>query len=120
MLLQHHLPVHADDGHRLRTPHGAKAGTIFSNRRFFMRRATVLSAAAGIAISALVVASPAQAGYYLIRWDNTGVCQVWSEGLSFTPLRWPSDYEIVSKPFPTFSTAMAAKEALRQRGRCTW
>jgi hypothetical protein len=84
-----------------------------------MRRATALCAA-GIAIAALAVASPAQAGYYLIRWDNTGVCQVWSEGLSFKPPRWPSDYEIVSKPFPTFSTAMAAKEALRQRGRCTW
>ena len=85
-----------------------------------MRRATLLCAAASIAIAALAVASPAQAGYYLIRWDNTGVCQVWSEGLSFKPLRWPSDYEVVSKPFPAFSTAMAAKEVMRQRGRCTW
>jgi hypothetical protein len=120
MLLRHHFAIRANDGHYLRAPHAAKAGPTFFDRRFFMRRATVLSAAAGIAVSALVVASPARAGYYLIRWDNTGVCQVWSEGLSFKPLRWPSDYEIVSKPFPTFSTAMAAKEAMRQRGRCTW
>jgi hypothetical protein len=93
--------------------------TIF-RQEFFMRRATLLCAAASIAIAALAVASPAQAGYYLIRWDNTGVCQVWNEQWSMKPLRWPADYEIVSQPFPAFSTAIAAKEAMRQRGRCTW
>jgi len=85
-----------------------------------MRRVPALCAAAGIAVSALAVASPAQAGYYLIRWDNTGVCQVWSEDLSFKPMRWPSDYKVVSKPVPTFTTAMAMKEKLRQQGHCTW
>jgi hypothetical protein len=85
-----------------------------------MRRATALCAAAGIAVSALAVASPAQAGYYLIRWDNTGVCQVWSESLQYKPWRWPSDYKVVSKPVETFTTAMAMKETLRQQGHCTW
>jgi hypothetical protein len=96
------------------------AGATFSDRRFFMRRTNILCAAVGIVVSALAVASPAQAGYYLIRWDNTHVCQVWSEGLPLKPLRWPSDYEIVSKPLPTFSAAMDVKEKMRQKGNCTW
>ncbi len=85
-----------------------------------MRRATALCAAAGIAVSALAVAGPAQAGYYLIRWDNTGVCQVWSEDLSFKPWRWPSDYKVIGKPVPTFSAALAEKDKLRQQHHCTF
>ncbi|MGA7807841.1 hypothetical protein [Bradyrhizobium sp.] len=85
-----------------------------------MRRATALFAAAGFAVAALAVASPAQAGYYLIRWDNTGVCQVWSENFTMKPMRWPSDYKVVSKPVPTFTDAMAMKETMRQKGHCNW
>lgn len=85
-----------------------------------MRRVTSLCATAIIAVAALAVVSPAQAGYYLIRWDNTGVCQVWSESLSFKPMRWPSDYKVVSKPIPTLTAALEAKEMMRQHGRCTW
>ena len=84
-----------------------------------MRRATALCAAAGIAVSGLALASPAQAGYYVIRWDNTGVCQIWSEDLTSKPLQWPSDYKVISKPVPAFSIAFAEKEKLRQQGRCT-
>jgi hypothetical protein len=85
-----------------------------------MRRAIALCAATGIALAALAIVNPAQAGYYLIRWDNTGVCQVWSEDWSMKPVRWPAEYKIVSKPVPTFAGAMAAKEQKRQHHRCTW
>ena len=85
-----------------------------------MRRVTTLCATACIAVSALAVVSPAQAGYYLIRWDNTGVCQVWNESFQMKPLRWPSDYKVVSKPIATFTAALDAKEKLRQHGNCTW
>jgi hypothetical protein len=85
-----------------------------------MRRATALCAAAGIAVSALAVVSPAQAGYYLIRYDNTGVCQLWNESLTMKPMHWPSDYKVVSKPVATVTDALAVKETLRQQGRCTW
>ena len=85
-----------------------------------MRRVSTLCATACIVISTLAVVSPAQAGYYLIRWDNTGVCQVWSESFQMKPPRWPSDYKVVSKPVPTFTAAMDAKEKLRQHGNCTW
>ena len=85
-----------------------------------MRRVTTLCATACIIVSALAVVSPAQAGYYLIRWDNTGVCQVWNESFQMKPPRWPSDYKVVSKPIATFTAALDAKEKLRQHGNCTW
>ncbi|WP_213769553.1 hypothetical protein [Bradyrhizobium sp. dw_78] len=85
-----------------------------------MRRATALCAAAGIAVSALAVISPAQAGYYVIRYDNTGSCQYWNDGLTLKPLKWPSDYKVVSKTVPTFAEALAIKAKLRQEGHCTY
>ena len=84
-----------------------------------MRRATALCAAVGIAVSALAVVSPAQAGYYVIRWDNTGICQIWNEDLRYKPVQWPSEYKVVGKSVPTFSAAMAAQERMRQQHHCT-
>jgi hypothetical protein len=85
-----------------------------------MRRVTAaLCAAAGIAASALVVAAPAQAGYYVIRWENTGICQVWNEDLKYKPLEWPSHYKVVSKPVANFSDASAIQIKMRAERRCT-
>ena len=84
-----------------------------------MRRVTVFCAAAGIAASGLIVVSPAHAGYYVIRWDNTGVCQIWNEDLTSKPLQWPSTYKVVSKPVPTFTAAAAVQEKMRQQRLCT-
>jgi hypothetical protein len=84
-----------------------------------MRRVTALCAAFGIAVSAFAVAAPAQASYYVIRWDNTGICQIWNEDLRYKPMQWPSDYKVVSKPVPTFTAAMAVQETMRQQRHCT-
>ncbi len=84
-----------------------------------MRRATALCAAAGIAASCLSIAVPAQAGYYVFRWDNTGICQIWNEDLRFKPWQWPSEYKVVSKPVPTITAAMAVQSTMRQQRRCT-
>ena len=84
-----------------------------------MRRVTALCAAAGIAASALVVAAPAQAGYYVIRWENTGICQIWNEDLKYKPLEWPSHYKVVSKPVPTFTDANVIQLKMRGEHRCT-
>ena len=83
-----------------------------------MRRVTALCAAVGIAASALVVAAPAQAGYYVIRWENTGICQIWNEDLKSKPMEWFSHYKQVSKPVPTFDAALAVKSGLMKRGVC--
>ena len=85
-----------------------------------MRRVTTLAAAAGIALSSsLAVAAPMKAGYYVIRWDNTGICQIWNQDMSFKPIRWPSDYKVVGKPVPTFAAASAVQEKMRASHHCT-
>jgi len=84
-----------------------------------MRRVTAFCTAAGIAASSLAVVSPAQAGYYVIRWDNTGICQIWNEDLTSKPWQWPSTYKVVSKPVPTFTAAAAVQEKMRQERHCT-
>jgi hypothetical protein len=84
-----------------------------------MRRVTALCTAAGIALSAFAVVGPAQAApYYLIRYDNTGFCQIWDSTLSFKPWTWPSAYRTVSKPIPTVTEALAVKDGLLKRGKC--
>jgi hypothetical protein len=86
-----------------------------------MRRVTAaLCAAAGIVASALLAAAPAQAGgYYVIRWENTGICQIWNEDLKSKPMEWPSHYKVVSKPVATFSDANVIQIKMRGEHRCT-
>jgi len=84
-----------------------------------MRRVLALCAAAGIATSVFAVPASAKVGYYVIRWDNTGICQVWNEDLQYKPWRWPSTYKVVSKPMPTFAAASDLQIKMRQERRCT-
>jgi hypothetical protein len=84
-----------------------------------MPRFATICIAAGLAAATLVIAAPARAGYYIIRWDNTGICQVWSEAFAFKPIPWPSGYKLVSRPVPTFNDAFMLQVRLRQQGRCT-
>jgi hypothetical protein len=87
-----------------------------------MRRVTALCAALGILASvAPAFARPQMmSGYYLIRYDNTGVCQIWNTNLTMKPAHWPSDYKQMSKPVATVTEALAIKEGLRQQGRCNF
>jgi hypothetical protein len=87
-----------------------------------MRRVTALCAAATFALSAAAIARPMpqqQSGYYVIRWDNTGVCQIWNTELQEKPVHFLSDYQVVSKPVPTFTAAAEIQEKLRFSRRCT-
>jgi len=81
-----------------------------------MRRITILCATAAIGFTALVATSPAQAAFHLIRWDGTGVCQVWDNSVPTKP--WPADYKTVSKALPTFGAALAVKDGMLKRGAC--
>jgi hypothetical protein len=83
-----------------------------------MRRITALCAASGIALASLVVAAPAKAGYYVIRWDNTGICQIWNEDLQYKPMEWPSHYKVVSKPVPNFNDAVNIQLKMREKRDC--
>jgi hypothetical protein len=84
-----------------------------------MRRVLALCAAAGIATSVFAVPASAKVGYYVIRWDNTGICQVWNEDLRYKPAQWPSTYKVVSKPLPTFAEASDLQIKMRLERRCT-
>lgn len=82
-----------------------------------MRRVYALCAATSLAVAALAVTSPANAAFHLIRWDGTGVCQVWDAGIPTKP--FPSNYKMVSKPVPTFAAALAVKDGMLKKGKCT-
>ena len=81
-----------------------------------MRRLSVLCAVAGLALTALAAASPAQAAFHVIRWHDTGFCQVWDQNIPTKP--FPSNYRTVSKSVPTFFDALAVKDTLLKRGAC--
>ena len=85
-----------------------------------MRRVLALCAVAGIASSVFAVPASAKVGYYVIRWDNTGICQVWNEDLKYKPFQWgASPYKVVSKPSPTFTQASELPIRMRGERRCT-
>ncbi len=85
-----------------------------------MRRITALAAAVAIAGSTAAVARPMpQQGYYVIRWDNTGICQIWNTDLKEQPVHFLSDYKVVSKPVATFAEANAIQEKMRFARHCT-
>ncbi|ABQ38152.1 MULTISPECIES: hypothetical protein [Bradyrhizobium] len=87
-----------------------------------MRRLTTLAAAAALTAASLatpaLAAPAAKTGYYVIRWENTGICQIWNTELQSKPLEWPSSYKIVSKPVPTFVEATNIQLKLRDERRC--
>ena len=86
-----------------------------------MRRLTAVCAAAAIVASSAAIARPMtqQSGYYVIRWDDTGVCQIWNTDLTQKPWQLFSQYKIVSKPVPTFAAAAAIQDNMRMSRHCT-
>jgi hypothetical protein len=84
-----------------------------------MRRLQIFCAAAALAATAVVATSSAQAGYHLIRWDGTGLCQIWDEAVPTTP--YPANYSAVEhSAAPTFLEALATKERMMRAGACTF
>jgi hypothetical protein len=91
-----------------------------------MRRFITLAAAAAVAAASVAPAlaahrhaAPAQSGYYVIRWENTGICQIWNTDLQSKPVQWPSTYKVVSQPVSTFSEASAIQLKMRDERSCT-
>ncbi len=90
-----------------------------------MRRVTALYAAVGI-IAASTLAAPAmaaphasEAGYYVIRWNDTGICQIWNTDLRYKPVEFFSEYKVVSKLVPTFVAATDIQLKMRAARSCT-
>ena len=83
-----------------------------------MRRTFAICAAALIGLTALAATSPAQASFQLIRWSDTGFCQIWDESIPTTP--FPSNYTAVSLSLPTFVDALLFKDNLLRSGGCSF
>jgi hypothetical protein len=84
-----------------------------------MRRISVLSAAAALAVTALAATTPARADpFHLIRWSDTGFCQIWDEGIQTAP--WPANFAVVSVTMPTFVDALNVKVSMLSTGACSF
>jgi len=84
-----------------------------------MRRISLLSAAAALAVTALSASTPAKADpFHLIRWSDTGFCQIWDEGVPTVP--WPGNYIVVSATMPTFLDALTIKGNMLAAGACSF
>ena len=82
-----------------------------------MRRMSV--AIAAIALSTIAASAPAKANpFHLIRWSDTGFCQIWDEGIPTMP--WPGNYAVVSTTFPTFSDVLIIKSGMLASGACSF
>ena len=82
-----------------------------------MRRMSL--ALAAIALSALAASAPAKADpFHLIRWSDTGFCQIWDDGIPTQP--WPGNYEVVSMTVPTFVDALHIKNGMLWTRECAY
>jgi hypothetical protein len=81
-----------------------------------MRRLSL--AIAAITLSALSASAPAKADpFHLIRWSDTGFCQIWDEGVPTAP--WPGNFAVVSITVPTFLDALNVKSSMLATGACS-
>ena len=84
-----------------------------------MRRLSIFAAVAAIAVSALAATSPAQASYHLIRWQDSGFCQIWDQNVPTVP--YPGNYAVViNSETPTFGDALVLKDGLLRNGTCSF
>ena len=83
-----------------------------------MRRILGLCAVAAVGFTALAASSPANAAYHLIRWQDTGFCQIWDQNIPTAP--YPGNYiVIVGSEMPTFVDALVVKDGMLRSGACS-
>jgi hypothetical protein len=84
-----------------------------------MRHVFFLAALAGIAVSAIAAMAPAEAAYHLIRWQDSGFCQVWDENIGTVP--YPANYTVIEgSVVPTFGDALVFKDNMLRSGTCAF
>jgi hypothetical protein len=84
-----------------------------------MRHVFFLAALATIAVAAIAVTSPADAAYHLIRWQDSGFCQIWDENIPTVP--YPSNYTVIERSVaPTFGDALMLKDGMMRSGTCAF
>jgi len=84
-----------------------------------MRRLPVLAAVAAIAASAFAATSPAKASFHVIRWQDTGFCQIWDQSVPTVP--YPGNYTVmINSEVPTFGDALVLKDGMLRNGSCSF
>ncbi|MBR1228282.1 MULTISPECIES: hypothetical protein [unclassified Bradyrhizobium] len=84
-----------------------------------MRRLCLLAAAAAVGVTSLAAMSPAEASFHLIRWQDSGFCQIWDQSVPTAP--YPSNYTVVvGSEVPTFGDALVLKDGLLHNGTCSF
>jgi hypothetical protein len=75
-------------------------------------------AVAAVALPAVAASAPAKAGpYHLIRWSDTGFCQIWDDGIPTQPVA--GNYTVVSTTLPTFFDALHVKNGMLWTRECS-
>jgi hypothetical protein len=82
-----------------------------------MRQLRTLAAAAFVAATAYAVSPAEAAPYHVIRYADTGTCQVWDNGFPTTP--WPVHYTVMTHRQPTLERAVAVKGWLMHKHYCS-
>ena len=54
----------------------------------------------------------------MIRWHDTGFCQVWDYGIPTRP--WSTNYTVVTHRLPTFGYALAVKDGMLRQHHCAF
>ena len=84
-----------------------------------MRHVFFLTALAAVAVAAIAATRPADAAYHLIRWQDSGFCQIWDENVPSVP--YPSNYTVIQGSVaPTFGDALVLKDGLLHNGTCSF
>ena len=84
-----------------------------------MRYLCLLAATACIAVSAVAATRPAEASFHLIRWQDSGFCQIWDQSIPTVP--YPGNYTVViNSEVPTFGDALVLKDGLLHNGTCSF
>jgi hypothetical protein len=83
-----------------------------------MHHIRTLAAAAFVAATAFAAATPADAApFHVIRYSDTGFCQIWDNGFTTTP--WPTHYTVMTHRQPTYERAVAVKDHLLHKRYCS-
>lgn len=82
-----------------------------------MRHLRTLVAAAVLAATAFAATTPANAApYHVIKYADTGFCQVWDNGIPTTP--WPVHYTVMTHRQATLERTVSVKGWLLHKGYC--
>ena len=71
-----------------------------------------------VALSTIAAIAPAKADpFHLIRWSDTGFCQIWDDGIPTQPVA--GNYTVVSTTLPTFFDALHVKNGMLWTRECS-